>query len=99
MLLHAQRIDETVIRKLLGWRHSGFSLHSAVRIGAADTYGRRTVAESNGCVLQILEFLEEPTPSGVVRGRGRLCRPQVKVPFSPIEQPSSRKPPEDRFHL
>src|SRR5512137_1104055 len=26
-LLRERRIDETVIRKLLGWRHSGFSLH------------------------------------------------------------------------
>ncbi len=33
------------IRNLLGWRHSGFSLHNAVRIGAADSDGRRGVAE------------------------------------------------------
>ena len=45
MLLRERRIDETVIRKLLGWRHSGFSLHNAVRIGAHDAEGRRAVAE------------------------------------------------------
>jgi len=45
MRLRERRIDETVIRKLLGWRHSGFSLHNAVRIGAADSGGRRGVAE------------------------------------------------------
>jgi len=45
LLLREGRIDETVIRKLLGWRHSGFSLHNAVRIGAADPDGRRAVAE------------------------------------------------------
>jgi hypothetical protein len=45
LLLREGRIDETVIRKLLGWRHSGFSLHNAVRIGAADPEGRRAVAE------------------------------------------------------
>jgi len=45
MLLRERRIDEVVIRTLLGWRHSGFSLHNAVRIGAADTDGRRAVAE------------------------------------------------------
>ena len=45
MLLRERRIDETVIRKLLGWRHSGFSLHNEVRIGAADSDGRRGVAE------------------------------------------------------
>ncbi len=31
MLLRERRIGETVIRKLLGWRHSGFSLHNYVR--------------------------------------------------------------------
>lgn len=45
MLVREWWIDETVIRKLLGWRHSGFSLHNAVRIGAADSDGRRGVAE------------------------------------------------------
>ena len=45
MLLRERRIDKVVIRTLLGWRHSGFSLHNAVRIGAADTDGRRAVAE------------------------------------------------------
>jgi hypothetical protein len=45
MLLRERRIDETVIRKLLGWRHSGCSLHNAVRIGVADTDGRRAVVE------------------------------------------------------
>jgi len=34
-----------VIRKLLGWRHSGFSLHNAVCIRIHDTDGRRAVAE------------------------------------------------------
>lgn len=45
MLLRERRIDEPVIRKLLGWRHSGFSLHNAVRIGAHDSDGRRAVSE------------------------------------------------------
>jgi len=34
-----------LVRTLLGWQHAGFSLHHAVRIGAADTDGRRAVAE------------------------------------------------------
>jgi len=45
MLLGERRIDETLLRTLLGWRHSGFSLHNAVRIGAQDADSRRTVAE------------------------------------------------------
>ena len=45
MLLGERRIDETRIRTLLGWRHSGFSLHNAVRIGAHEAESRRAVAE------------------------------------------------------
>lgn len=45
MLLRERRIDDTVIRKLLGWRHSGFSLHNDVRIGVHDADGRRAVSE------------------------------------------------------
>jgi hypothetical protein len=45
MLRRERRIDETVIRKLLGWRHSGFSLHNAVRIGSDDNEGRRALSE------------------------------------------------------
>jgi hypothetical protein len=43
--LRERRIDEAVIRTLLGWRHSGFSLHNAVRIGPHETEGRRAVSE------------------------------------------------------
>lgn len=45
MLLRERRIDETQIRKLLGWFHSGFSLHNEVRIGSHDSEGRRAVSE------------------------------------------------------
>jgi hypothetical protein len=45
MLLRERRIDEPVIRTLIGWRHSGFSLHNEVRIGPHDADGRRAVAE------------------------------------------------------
>jgi hypothetical protein len=45
MLLGERRIDEAVIRTLLGWWHSRFSLHNEVRIGPHDDDGRRAVAE------------------------------------------------------
>jgi hypothetical protein len=45
MLLRERRIDEALVRKLLGWQHTGFSLHNAVRIGAQDDDGRHAVAE------------------------------------------------------
>jgi hypothetical protein len=46
LLLRERRIDDAVIRKLLSWRHSGFSLHNAVRVGGHDAEGRHAVAES-----------------------------------------------------
>ncbi len=45
MLQREGRIDEALIRKLLGWRHSGFSVSNAVRIDRQDAAGRRAVAE------------------------------------------------------
>ena len=45
MLLRERRIDDGMIRKPLGWRHSGFSRHNEVRVGAQNNDGRRTVAE------------------------------------------------------
>jgi hypothetical protein len=45
MLQREGRIDEALIRKVLGWRHSGFSVHNAVRIGGQDSAGRRAAAE------------------------------------------------------
>ncbi len=44
VVLRERRIDDTVIRKLLGWRHLGFSLHNAVRMGAQDSAGRHAVS-------------------------------------------------------
>jgi len=45
MLLQERRIDEGLIRKLLGWRDSGFSLHNDARVGPHDADGRWAVAE------------------------------------------------------
>ncbi len=46
MLQQEGRIDEELIRKLLGWRHSGFSVQNEVRVGSQDVAGRRRVADS-----------------------------------------------------
>lgn len=46
MLQQEGRIDEELIRKLLGWRHSGFSVQNEVRVRSQDVAGRRRVAQS-----------------------------------------------------
>ncbi len=45
MLRREGVIDEALIKKLLGWRHSGFSIHHQVRIGRQDQPGREKLAE------------------------------------------------------
>jgi len=66
MFLREQRIDETVIRKLLGWRPSGFTLHNAVCIGAADTDGRRAMAEYILCLPFSQEKLRYQAKTGII---------------------------------
>jgi len=66
LLFRERRIDETVIRKLLGWRHSGFSLHNAVRIGAHDAEGRRAVAEYILRSPFSLEKMQYQTKTGTI---------------------------------
>jgi hypothetical protein len=45
MLMREGKIDEALIKKLLGWRHSGFSLHHQVCIGSRDRMGREKLAQ------------------------------------------------------
>ena len=40
------KITDELIRKLLGWRHSGFSINNGVRIKREDTDGREAIAPS-----------------------------------------------------
>jgi len=80
MLLRERRIDEMVIRKLLGWRHSGFSLHNSVRIGSHEAEGRRAVAEY---ILQLpfsLEKLRYQVTTGTIIYQSKL-HPTLKRNF------------------
>ena len=45
MLRREGVIDEALIKKLLGRRHSGFSIHHQVRIGSQDQPGREKLAQ------------------------------------------------------
>jgi len=45
MLMREGKIDEALIKKLLGWRHAGFSLHHQVCIGSQDRMGREKLAQ------------------------------------------------------
>lgn len=88
LLLRERRIDEALIRKLLGWGHSGFSLHNAVRIGSADSDGRRGVAEY---ILRSSFSLEKvrSKPCGLPR---RIARPQNLSPRNAVVTRSAPSP-------
>ncbi len=45
MLRREGKIEDALIKKLLGWRHSGFSIHHQVRIGSQDQPGREKLAQ------------------------------------------------------
>ena len=45
MLMREGKIDEALIKKLLGWRHAGFSLHHQVCSGSQDRMGREKLAQ------------------------------------------------------
>ena len=72
MLLGERRIDETLIRTLLGWRHSGFSLHNAVRIGPHDIDGHRAVSEYHLRSPFSLEKLRYHPRTGTVIYRSKM---------------------------
>ena len=40
------KITDELIRKLMSWRHSGFSIDNGVRIKSEDTKGREAIAPS-----------------------------------------------------
>ena len=42
-------IGERLLASMLAWRHSGFSVHNAVRVRAGDVAGRKKLAQ---CMLR-----------------------------------------------
>ncbi len=45
LLRREGKIDDALIKKVLGWRHSGFSIHHEVRIDRQDQQGREKLAQ------------------------------------------------------
>ena len=80
MLLQGRRIDEGVIRILLGWRHSGVSQHHEVRIGSVDADGRRAVAEYTLRSPFFLETMRYQPRSGTVIDHSKM-HPVLKRNF------------------
>ena len=45
LLLKENKIDPSVVTQMLGWNHSGFGVHHAVRLDADDLAGRERLAQ------------------------------------------------------
>ena len=45
LLRREDLVSEALAKKMLAWRHTGFSAHNAVRVGARDTAARRKLAQ------------------------------------------------------
>ncbi len=45
MLKEEGKIGDDLINRLMGWRHSGFSVHNRVRVRRDDEQGREALAQ------------------------------------------------------
>jgi hypothetical protein len=72
LLVRREAIDPALAGQMLGWRHSGFSVHNRVRVAAGDAEGRKSLA---GYMLRApfsLEKMSYDPARGAVIYRSRL---------------------------
>ncbi len=74
MLRREGKIDDALIKKLLGWRHSGFSIHHQVRIDGRDQPGREKLAQSIMPVPFSLQKMRYHATSRTVIYRSKMHR-------------------------
>ena len=65
-------VSELLAERMLAWRHTGFSVHSAVRIHARDAAGRRRLAQYMLRAPFSLEKMSYEPVSGIVIYRSRM---------------------------
>jgi len=72
LLLREGLISEILARRMLAWRHTGFSVHNSVRVRAADAAGRQRLAQYMLRAPFSLEKMSYEPVSGVVIYRSRM---------------------------
>jgi hypothetical protein len=65
-------ISEDLRSKLLGWRHSGFSVHHRVRVGEEDAEGRKKLAGTMLRAPMALEKMTYDAQTGTVIDRSKM---------------------------
>lgn len=72
LLVRRKAIDRALAGQMLSWRHSGFSVHNRVRVGANDAEGRRSLAAYMLRAPFSLEKMTYDAARGAVIYRSRL---------------------------
>ena len=81
MLKEEGKIDGDIIKKLMHWRHSGFSVHNKARIAKDDEKGRVALAQyiiRNAFSLEKLTYNRE---TGTVIYRSKMTSGKNKKNF------------------
>jgi hypothetical protein len=81
MLKEEGKIDDDIIRKLMKWRHSGFSVHNKARVAKDDEKGRVALAQyiiRNTFSLEKLAYNRE---TGTVIYRSKMSQGKSKKNF------------------
>lgn len=81
MLKEEGKIDDDIIKKLMDWRHSGFSVHNKARIARDDEKGRVALAQyiiRNSFSLEKLTYNQE---AGTVIYRSKMSQGKSKKNF------------------
>jgi hypothetical protein len=82
-LVQQQALSKALCTRLLGWRHSGFSVHNQVRVGEQDAAGTRKLAahgQGQHAVGRPARFAARPPRRTVRAKRAGLIFLSVPVP-------------------
>lgn len=92
LLKEEGKIDDDIIRKLMKWRHSGFSVHNKARVARDDEKGRVALAQyiiRNTFSLEKLTYNRE---TGTVIYRSKMSQGKSKKTFRFIQRRSLSPP-------
>ncbi len=71
-LVQEQALSEELRSRMLGWRHSGFSVHNQVRVGEQNTEGRKKLAGYRVRAPMSLEKMRYDANTGTVIYRSKM---------------------------
>jgi hypothetical protein len=94
-LVENEAVSEELRRRMLAWRHGGFSVHNEVRVAAEDAEGRRTLAGYMLRAPMALQKMAYDAATGTVIYRSKM-HAGLKRNF---QVPHPRPSPEGRGEI